>query len=248
VEDYDHVELAADVVALLDALGLERAVIVGHDWGAPVAWHTALLHPERVSAVVAMSVPYGGRAPARPLDIMRRRAGDSFFYMLHFQEPGVAEAELEADVPESLRRFYYSCSGDAPPGSFLTPKPRTASLFEAVTAPPGLPRWLSEEDLAHYTASFRESGFFGPLNWYRNIDRTWERTAFLEGKKVAQKALFIAGDRDPVLLFNQRATERMATVVPGLVGTRILPGVGHWTQQEDPSTVNAELITFLRST
>jgi pimeloyl-ACP methyl ester carboxylesterase len=246
VEAYDHVELAADVVALLDALGLERAALVAHDWGAALAWNVALLHPARISSVVALSVPYGGRAAAPPIGILKRRMGEMFFYMLYFQKPGVAEAELEADVRESLRVFFYSSSGDAPEGSFFVPQPKTAKLFDTLKAPPGLPHWLTEADLDAYTASFRESGFRGPLNWYRNHDRTWDRTAELADAKVQQPALFIAGDRDPVVLFSQGAMARMPALVPRLAGARVLPGVGHWTQQERPDEVNDAIIRFLR--
>lgn len=245
IDAYDQVELAADVIALFDALGVERAPVVGHDWGSPVAWHTALLHPERVSAVVALSVPYGGRAPAPPISILEKRMGDTFFYMLYFQEPDVAERELEADVRESLRVFYFACSGDAPPGSFFVPRPKTAKLFESMTAPPGLPPWLTEDDLSVYVSAFERSGFRGPLNWYRNIDRSWQRTAALAGKRVEQPALFIAGDRDPVVLFSQSSIRRMPEVVPGLAGIRVIEGAGHWIQQERPDVVNAAIVSFL---
>lgn len=247
VEAYDQVELAADVVALCDALGVERAPVVGHDWGSPVAWHAALLHPDRVSAVVALSVPHGGRPPAPPTSIFKKRMGDAFFYMLYFQKPGIAEAELEANVRESLRVFYYAYSGDAPPGSSYVPQPKTAKLFDTIAAPPGLPPWLTEEDLRVYISAFEQSGFRGPLNWYRNLDRSWERTAHLAGKRVTQPALFIAGDRDPVILFSQPAMQRMPEVVPGLVGARIVEGAGHWIQQERPAFVNEEIIAFLRT-
>ena len=245
IEAYDHVELAADVIALFDALGIERAPLVGHDWGAALAWSTAQLHPDRISAVVALSVPFGGRTPAPPIDLLKRRAGDMFFYMLYFQKPGVAEAELEADVRESLRIFYYSASGDAPPGSAFVPQPRTAKLFDTMKTPPGLPPWLTEEDLDVYTEAFRASGFRGPLNWYRAMNRTWERTAHLAGAKVEQPALFIAGDRDPVVFFSQKVLERMPQAVPRLAGVHMLPGVGHWTQQERPDEVTREVVRFL---
>jgi pimeloyl-ACP methyl ester carboxylesterase len=246
VEAYDHIELAADVVALMDALGVERAPLVAHDWGAALAWNAALLHPDRISAVVALSVPHGGRSPAPPVETLKRRFGDTFFYMLYFQTPGVAEAELEADVRESLRLFYYAISGDAPPNSSVM-KPRTAKLFDTLQPPPGLPAWLTEADLDAYAEAFRASGFRGPLNWYRNLDRTWERMAHLAGAKVEQPALFIGGDRDPVVMFSQGALARMPSLVPRLEKLTILPGVGHWTQQERPDEVNAELIRFLRS-
>jgi pimeloyl-ACP methyl ester carboxylesterase len=247
IEAYDHIELGADIIALMDILGIDRAPLVAHDWGAALAWNMALLHPDRVSAVVALSVPYGGRSPAPPVETLKRRLGDTFFYMLYFQKPGVAEAELEANVRESLRVFYYSSSGDAPPGGFFVPQPKTAKLFDTMKAPPGLPAWLTEADLDVYEESFQASGFRGPLNWYRNLDRTWERTAHLAGAKVLQPALFIAGDRDPVAMFSQGAMARMPSLVPRLEKAHILPDVGHWTQQERPGEVNAEIIRFLRA-
>ena len=246
VTAYDQIELAADVVALLDTLGAADAVVVDHDWGGPVAWITALLHPQRVRGVVALSVGHGGRSPHPPISSLERRVGESFFYMLYFQEPGVAEAELEADVRESLRVFYYSASGDLPPGSFFVPQPRTAKLFDSMKAPPGLPPWLAEADLDVYAAAFRESGFRGPLNWYRNMDRSWERTAHLATAKVQQPALFIAGDRDPVVFFSQSVLQRMPEAVPRLRSQIMLPGCGHWTAQERPAEVTAELLAFLR--
>ncbi len=246
IDTYDHVELAADVIALLDALGIERAPLVAHDWGAALAWNIALLHPDRVSAVVALSVAYGGRSLAPPLRTLTERAGDGFFYMLYFQTPGVAEQELEADVRESLRVFYYSSSGDVPPGSFFVPQPNTAKLFDTLKAPAGLPSWLTERDLDVYEAAFRASGFRGPLNWYRTLDRTWERTLHLAGAKVTQPALFIAGDRDPVVMFTGPAIARMPSLVPRLAGVRMLPGVGHWTQQERPDEVTTQIVQFLR--
>jgi pimeloyl-ACP methyl ester carboxylesterase len=247
VDGFDHVELALDVVALLDARGIDRAALVAHDWGAALAWNVALLHPDRISSVVALSVPHGARSKRPPVATLKHVMGDVFFYMLYFQKPGLAEAELAAHVRESLRVFFYSASGEALRDGFPPPHPKTAKLLETLRAPAGLPGWLREEDLAHYTESFRASGFTGPLGWYRSMDRTWERTAHLAGVKVPQPALFIAGNLDPVIAFSGRAMERMATMVPRLAGTRMLEGVGHWTQQERPDEVNAEIIRFLQS-
>jgi pimeloyl-ACP methyl ester carboxylesterase len=247
VDGYDHVELALDVVALLDAIGVERAALVSHDWGAALAWNAALLHPERVSSVVALSVPFGGRSPNPPIAALKKMAGDAFFYMLYFQTPGVAEAELEADARESLRRFYYSASGDAPEGS-LGPYPKTARLLETLRAPSkGLPKWLGEEDLQEFTRSFEASGFAGPIGWYRSMDRTWERMERFAGAKVEQPALFMAGSRDPVIMFSQRVLERMPSVVPNLARLELMDGVGHWIQQERPEDVSREIIAFLKS-
>jgi pimeloyl-ACP methyl ester carboxylesterase len=243
VEGYDHVELALDIVALLDAIGAERAPIVAHDWGAALAWNLALLHPDRVSSVAALSVPFGGRSKGPPIAAFRKMVGEAFFYILYFQKPGVAEAELEADVRESLRRFYYAGGArDAPYGPF----PKTARVLETLRAPSsGLPAWLSEEDLQHFTASFEASGFAGPLGWYRSMDRTWERMAPFDGAKIEQPALFMAGSLDPVIMFSRSAMERMPTAISNLSGPKLLEGVGHWIQQERPDDVNREIIAFL---
>jgi pimeloyl-ACP methyl ester carboxylesterase len=245
IEAYDQVTLVSDAVGILDALGEKQAVVVGHDWGAPVAWHMSLLHPERVRAVVGMSVPHGGRGRSSPLPRLREVFKDIFFYMLYFQDPGVAEAELEADVRKSLRSFYASASGDALEGRAFTPHPQSAKLLDTMSDPGRAPSWLSETDLDYFTSQFEEGGFRGPLNWYRNFDRTWDRTASLADKKVEQPAMFIAGERDPVLAWSRRQLERMTEVVPNLRESLILPGCGHWVQQERPAEVNAALQRFL---
>jgi pimeloyl-ACP methyl ester carboxylesterase len=247
IEAYDVVTLAADVAGLMDALGERQAVVVGHDWGAPVAWHTALLHPERVRGVVGMSVPYGGRGSSPPLARLKEIFKDAFFYILYFQELGVAEAELQADVRRSLRTFYYSASGDAPQGSAFVPRPKTAKLLETMAdcGDDALPSWLSQTDLDYYTEQFERGGFRGPLNWYRNIDRNFALTPSLRGKRIEQPAMFIAGDREPVLAWSKGQLERMSEIMPRLTESLILPGAGHWIQQERPAEVNAALLRFL---
>ncbi|MGD0765367.1 MAG: alpha/beta hydrolase [Dehalococcoidia bacterium] len=243
VEAYSMRNLTADAVGVLDALGVDKAVVVGHDWGAPIAWHCALLYPERFSAVVALSVPYTPRSRTPPIQALKRAFADNFFYILHFQEPGVAEAELEADVRKSLRSVLHTWSGDAPKGAAFTPKPKSGKLLEEMAAPDRLPQWLTEADLDYYVGEFERTGFRGGLNRYRNMDRDWEELAHLEGAEVQQPALFIAGDTDPVLGFTR--TDAMTTHVPGLRKVVMLPGCGHWTQQERPSEVNRELLEFL---
>lgn len=246
IEAYDQVELAADVAGLIDALGEKQAVVVGHDWGAPVAYHTALLHPDKVRAVVGMSVPWGGRPSSAPLARMKETFKDVFFYILYFQEPGVAEAELELDVRRSLRTFYHSASGDAALGGGFTPHPPSARLLETMTDPGDrLPDWLRSDALEVYTAQFEQSGFRGPLNWYRNFDRTWERTAELADRKIEQPTLFLCGDRDPVIGFQSKQLERMKSAVPGLAPIVMYEGCGHWTQQERATEVNKALVDFL---
>ncbi|MGA2284834.1 MAG: alpha/beta hydrolase [Dehalococcoidia bacterium] len=243
VENYSMRNLTGDAAGVLDALGAERAVVVGHDWGAPIAWHCALLFPDRFSAVVALSVPYVPRSPTPPIEAFKRIFKDNFFYMLYFQKPGVAESELEANVRESMRLTLYTWSGDAPKGAAFIRKPKNAKLLEGMSESDRLPEWLTEEDLAYYVAEFQRTGFRGGLNRYRNLDRDWEELAHLEDAKVQQPALFVAGDRDPVLGFTRM--DAMRTDVPNLWKIVMLPGCGHWTQQERPSEVNQELLEFL---
>jgi pimeloyl-ACP methyl ester carboxylesterase len=248
IEAYDQVELAADVAALIDALGERDAVVIGHDWGAMVAWHTTLLHPEHVRAVVGMSVPFGGRPPAPPLARMQALFKDMFFYMLYFQAPGVAEAELGRDIRASLRKFYLSASGEVPLDAMIKISPKDSTLLPTLFDDGRTPAFLTESDLDYYVSRFAQSGFRGPLNFYRNFDRTWERTAQLAGAHITQPALFIAGERDPVILFSQKQLQRMPDVIPSLRRTALVPGAGHWVQQERPAEVNALLLEFLEST
>ena len=245
VESYDILHLVGDAVGLLDALGEEQAVVVGHDWGAPVAWHCALLHPERFRAVAALSVPYVGRSPVPPLEMFRMMAGENFFYILYFQEPGVAEHELEADVRAAMRRFLYAASGNVTEPLDFWRKPKTAKFLDGLPDPRTLPPWLSEADLDYFTAEFRRTGFRGALNWYRNLDRNWQLTEKLTGAKVMQPALFIAGERDGVLAMIP--VDAMRPLVPNLKRLVMLPGAGHWTQQERPAEVNEALVAFLKA-
>ena len=243
IESYTMLNLTGDVVGVLDALGAERAVVVGHDWGAPIAWHCALLYPDRFSAVIALSVPYTPRSRTLPIQALKQIFADNFFYILYFQEPGVAEGELEADVRKAMRMALYAWSGDAPKGAAVMPKPKSAGLLEGMPEPERLPPWLTETDLDYYVREFERTGFRGGLNRYRNMDRDWEQLAHLGSAKVQQPALFIAGDRDPVLGFTRM--DAMRTDVPNLRKVVMLPGCGHWTQQERPSEVNQEIFEFL---
>lgn len=245
IEDYDILHLTGDVVGLLDALGEEQAVVIGHDWGSPVAWHCALLHPDRFRAVAALSVPYVGRSPVPPLEVFRMMAGENFFYILYFQEPGVAERELEADVRSTMRRFLYAASGDVTEPPDFWQKPKTAKFLDGLPNPAVLPEWVTEADLDYFTNEFELSGFRGGLNWYRNFDRNWHLTPELAGATIEQPALFVAGERDGVLAMVP--VEAMRPLVPNLRRILLIPGCGHWTQQERPNEVNAALVGFLRS-
>lgn len=250
IDQYTLLHLTGDMVGVLDSLGLKQAVIVGHDWGAPVAWHSALFRPDRFPAVVGLSVPFRPRGAVRPTTVMPR-TDDAVFYQLHFQEPGVAEAEFEKDVRGSIRGALYSLSGDArredTGGLGMVSRDGGGGLGHTVV-PRALPEWLTEADIDAYAAEFRESGFRGGLNWYRNIDRNWELLAPWAGARIDVPALYVAGDRDLVLAFRgmDQLLPALKQVIPRLEETVILPGCGHWTQQERPDEVNAALLSFLK--
>ncbi|MGO8914685.1 MAG: alpha/beta fold hydrolase [Stellaceae bacterium] len=251
IEKYTIFHLVGDVVGVLDALGAEQAVIAGHDWGAPVAWHAALLRADRFRAVIGLSVPFRSRAPARPTTVMPQTS-DALFYQLYFQTPGIAEAELERDPRLSIRNMLHSASGDAPlraPGKEVGMVPRKGGFLTAMASPASLPFWVKETDVDFYAAEFARTGFRGGLNWYRNIDRNWELLAPFVGARVTVPALYIAGDRDLVVAFRgmDQLIPNLSKIVPQLRGTVMLPGCGHWTQQERPDEVNAAMIGFLRS-
>jgi pimeloyl-ACP methyl ester carboxylesterase len=253
IDRYTLFHLVGDMVGVLDALGESQAVVVGHDWGAPVAWHCALLRPDRFRAVIGLSVPYRPRGKVAPTTAMPQDR-DSSFYQLYFQTPGVAEAELEADTLVSLRRILYSGSGDVPrrnPGgnpSGVGMVPRSGGFLTRMPDTENLPPWLSSADLEFYAEQFRQSGFRGGLNWYRNIDRNWELLAPYVAASITVPALYMAGDLDLVVAF-PRMKEVIADLkryIPLLRGSIMLPGCGHWTQQERAHEVNAAMIDFLR--
>jgi pimeloyl-ACP methyl ester carboxylesterase len=252
IDQYTLMHLVGDMVGVLDALGEPTAVIAGHDWGAPVAWHTALMRPDRFRAVIGLSVPYRPRGKARPTTIMPR-TDDSVFYQLYFQQPGVAEADLEADVPVSVRGVLLRISGEAAGaaggGFSMVPVPGGMKERTRAAAQAPLPGWLTQADIDFYAGEFARTGFRGGLNWDRNIDRNWEMLAPFAGAKVTVPALYVAGDRDLVLAFPGAAefVAGLRSVVPNLRETVMLAGCGHWTQQERPEAVNAAMIKFLSS-
>jgi pimeloyl-ACP methyl ester carboxylesterase len=255
IDQYTLLHLVGDMVGLLDAVGAEQAVIVGHDWGAPVAWLAAQVRSDRFRGVIGLSVPFRPRAPMRPTTVMPQTE-DAIFYQLYFQNPVIAEAEFERDVRRFIRGVLYSNSGDTPvqvPKDQVGMVPRTggfaARMATQPASPTTLPSWLTEADIDFYAAEFARSGFRGGLNYYRNIDRNWELLAPFAGAKVTIPALYIAGDRDLVMAFRgmDRLVADLAQFVPQLRRTVILPGCGHWTQQERAAEVNEAMIEFLRS-
>ncbi len=250
IDQYTLFHLVGDMVGLLDAIGAEQAVIAGHDWGAPVAWHAALLRPDRFRAVIGLSVPFWPRRPIKPTSAMPRR-DDAVFYQLYFQEPGVAEAELERDARQTIVKLLFAASGDMPRGGGgggVGMVPRDGGFLTGMPSPATLPAWLSEADVDFYAGEFKRTGFRGGLNWYRNIDRNWELMAPFAGAKVTVPALYVAGDRDLVVAFRgmDQVIANLTHNVSQLRGTIMLPGCGHWTQQERAAEVNAAIIDFLR--
>ena len=257
VDQYTIFHLIGDLVGLLDALKAETAVIVGHDWGATIAWQAARLRPDRFRAVACLSVPYRPRGPVRPTSIMPRTA-DAQFYQLYFQEPGVAEAEFERDPRKTVLNMLYGASGEGIAARAAAAASGANAAAGIGMVPNGggmlrgggaLPAWLSEADIDFYAGEFRRSGFRGPLNYYRNVDRNWELMAVFAGAPVTVPALYVAGDRDMVVSFpgTDQLLANLKNFVPALRGIKMLPGCGHWTQQERPSEVNAALVDFVRS-
>jgi epoxide hydrolase A/B len=253
VEDYTQLHLVGDIVGLLDALEIDTAVVVGHDWGGPVAWYCALLRPDRFRAVAALSVHFSGIAPVatplvKPTDLMRGVLGDGFLYILHFQQPGVAERELDADIRRSLGSFLYALSGDLPRDQYRFFDPSARSLSDVLNELPGPLDWLSGADLDVFVESFsHHATFFGGINWYRNIDRNQELLAPFAGAQVRQPALFIGAEFDSIFGQTEEVVLATRAAVPELRDPIWVAGSGHWIQQEAPEIVNAALLEFLGS-
>lgn len=251
VEAYAMKELVADVAGVIEALSPgERAVLVGHDWGAPIVWTTALMRPDRVRAVAGLSVPFMGEPQVPFLDLVDRifTQNGRFFYQVYFQPEGVAEAELEADPRAAIRKFYYAISGDAPDNTWPPDKKHGDTLLHRLPDPDPFPAWLTRADENFYVAEFAASGFRGPLNRYRNHHRdfAWQRR--MPARALDQPSLFIGGTRDLVLKMipGSDPVAAMKPHLPGLRGAHLLDGCGHWTQQERPDEVNALLIPWLK--
>ncbi len=247
IEAYAMTALVGDVVAVVDDPEVADAVVVGHDWGAPIAWNTALLRPDRVRAVAGLSVPYAGRGDLRPLQAFRAMAGDELFYIDYFQEPGLVEAEVEKDLASWLRGFYFTASAEADhtaPSMGLVPKGR--ELRERLQQPgPGQMAWMTDEDFAFYLGEFERTGLTGGFNRYRNIERDWVELAPWRHAPITVPALFIGGDADGPTQLGRSAIERFDQTLPKLTRSEILSDCGHWTQQEQPDAVNQLLLEFL---
>jgi len=251
VEDYDILQLTADVAGIVTALNEETAIVIGHDWGAPIAWQSALLYPDMFTAVVGMSVVYSGRSRNRPARKIRQDPDDDFFYIDYFQDPGVAEAEFDANPRALIARLYTSRSPGTPTQAPEVTDSRASAggWLKRLGEPIKLPDWLREEDLEYYSAEFGRAGFAGGINYYRNGARNWDLTANLAEVKISQPALFLAGDLDIV---NRGAskTELADRAKPHFEDLReliLLPGIGHRVQQQAPEETNDVLLEFLTS-
>jgi len=248
IDQYTLFHIVGDMVELVKQLGAEQAVVVGHDWGAPAAWHSALFRPDVFRAVCGMSVPW---TPPGYTDFLAAlsKLGISTFYIQYFQNPGVAEAELQKDVRNSLRRVYFTAGGELrEKGKGFAVLPPGGGLLDNTVDPETLPPWMSEADLDYYTAEFTRAGFRGGLNWYRNMTRTWSLAGPWRGQPIIVPSLFIAGSRDGVLRFPaaQAQMDAFPKTLPLLRGKHILDGAGHWIQQERAEAVNGLLVDFLK--
>jgi pimeloyl-ACP methyl ester carboxylesterase len=249
IDQYTLLHLTGDMVGLVEALGFKEAVIVGHDWGAPVAWHSALFRPDKFKGVVGLSVPFRPRGDVPPTTLMPQ-TDDAIFYQLYFQTPGVAEAEFERDPKRTISTALLGLSGNSIPGKGAVGMvPRNGGWLDAIAPLVGnLPAEITEDDIDFYANEYKRSGFRGGLNWYRNIDRNWELLAPWAGAKVTVPALYVAGDRDLVVRFPgaDKLIANLGQFVPQLRENILLPDCGHWTQQERPEEINAALIRFLK--
>ena len=249
ISAYSIKSLSSDVAAVIKEISNAPVVLLGHDWGAPIVWNTALLYPDLVRAVAGLSVPYTPGGDTSFIDMAKQLYADRFFYQLYFQTEGIPEAELEADVPAALRKIYYAISGDAPSGTWLTDKPSDSQLLDRMVDPDPFPAWLTTADLKKYSDAFQTGGFRGPLNRYRAQGFDIEELVAIRGQTIQQPACFIGGEKDPVRHF---VTGFDMYADPGAAcddfrGSTIIDCVGHWVQQEAPTETNAALKTFLSS-
>jgi pimeloyl-ACP methyl ester carboxylesterase len=249
IDSYHIFNLVGDIVGLISALGESQAIVVGHDWGAPVAWYSSLLRPDIFRACALLSGPYVPRGPIRPSIQWKALEGtDKHFYQKYFQEPGRVEMELDEDPRRSMAMILYSLSGDPPPEErwqFLFP--RSKKFIESGVGPKRLPSWLTEADLEFFAGEFKRAGFRGGINWYRNLDLNWELTGFLDGAKLRQPSMLATGEHDAVIaMLGGDAAPIVKMSMPACRTMTIIPGAGHWIQQERPQQINQLLVDFAK--
>ena len=246
-EEYTLCHLAGDILGLVHALGEKRAAVIGHDWGATVAWTSALLRPDIFGALGLLSVPYRANlwsGPPPTANMKALLADGLMFYQLYFQEPGKADEELARDPRNSLLRMFNGVAGGArEKWRYLLSLDE--GFLDTLSKTNGLPHWLSESELDFFATSFKRTGFTGGLNWYRNIDRDRELLGFLAGAKIGQPSIFVAGAEDPVIEMLRGDFDLLEQTMPGLTAKALISGAGHWVQQEKPKEVNRNLLHFL---
>ena len=252
MEDYDIEHLTGDLIALMDKLGIDKAIFVGHDWGGIVVWQMPLRYPDRTAGVIGLNTPFMARSAVDPIETMRRRLGEEM-YIVHFQKPGEADAVLDADVAKSMQFFMRRPMEGAPveagggvsgtperaEGESVFPLVRILQMYQAEGDP--RPPLLTEQEMTVFVDTFGRTGFTGGINWYRNFTRNWERSAGIV-EKVVCPSLMIMAEKDAVL--PPAATEGMETYVGDLERALVL-GSGHWTQQEKPDDVNRIILDWL---
>ena len=250
IDAYDMIQLIGDLIGLIDAQGEKQAILVGHDWGAPICWNTAALYPERVSAVAGLSVPYMQRGEVSAIALWEQLYQGKFFYQLYFQKEGVAEAELETDVAASLRKMYYAISGEGLANhswaQIMATKRPDDGLLDGLIDPNPLPAWLMDDELQYFVQAYQKSGFRGSLNRYRAQQRDWELLPQLSELTVNQPSCFIAGSQDIVrnLIPGVDLYEHPGMSCTDFRGATIIEGAGHWIQQERPGQVSQALLEF----
>jgi len=249
VEHYTLCHLVGDVVGLVHDLGEERAAVIGHDWGSAVAWTCALLRPDIFHVVGLLSVPYllNIWSGPPPTAVMKQLLlVGQMFYQLYFQEPGRADRDLSRDARDSLLRLFVAAGGGVPPERrwryLFSP---SETLLDTLPKVDRLPAWLSDQELQFFAGEFARTGFTGGLNWYRNMDRDRELLAFLAGATIVQPSTFLAGEEDAVISMYRRDFDLLEETMPGLTTKTLIPGAGHWVQQEKPEEVNLHLLRFL---
>ena len=255
VEAYTMRNMTNDVIGIIDALGYDTAITIGHDWGGPIALNTAALNEDRITATGTLSVPFTGRGPMPTLDLWKEIYKDRFFYQLYFQKEGIAEEEFESDLSKSLFMTYTNSDGRGMKFNFekgqsglVTEKTKDSTFLEGMEIFKDFPNWFTKEDLDYFVSQFEMSGLRGPFNRYRAQNIDWHEIPELEGKILEQPAFFVTGTLDPVNFFvptDQSLTERIKPNYKNLLFAEELEGIGHWTQQEAPEEVNNFILNFL---
>jgi len=247
IEAYTLQQLAADVAAVAKALDPKPVILFGHDWGAPITYSTALLYPDAVRGVAGLSVPFTPWSENSLVAIIKSIYKDRFFYMNYFQNPEAPERELETDIGAALRKIYYAFSGDSPADDWLKPKALDDGLLDHLVDPRPFPDWLSERDLQVYIDAFESGGFKGPINRYRALEMDFADFADYRNVHLPMPVCFIGGEKDAIRDYvpGVDGYAKPAVGCDDFRGSTLIPGVGHWVQQEAPEETNRALLQFL---